>query len=74
MVKNADLDEKVPIRYRLSTINSLYEKFLSESHFNCNILYFKKNIPLYVIKPNPNDCGTCLCSKKTFWISDVCLG
>ena len=52
MVKNADHDAKVPIRYRLSTIDSLHEKFLSESHTNCNILYFKKIIPFYVIKPD----------------------
>ena len=31
MVTNVDHDEKVPIRYRLSTIDSLHEKFLSES-------------------------------------------
>ena len=41
MVKNADDDEKVPIRYRLSTIDSIYEMFLSGSHLNCNASYFK---------------------------------
>ena len=48
MLKNADGDEKVPIRYSLSSIDSLYEKFLSESHLNCNTSYFKKNIPFYL--------------------------
>ena len=52
MVKDADHDEKVPVSYRLYTVDSLYEKFLSESHLNYNILYFKKNIPFCVIKPD----------------------
>ena len=41
MVKNADDDEKVPIRYRPSSIDSIYEMFLSGSHLNCNVSYFK---------------------------------
>ena len=43
-MENADHDENVPIKYRFSTIDSLYEKFLLESHFELqyNIFYFKK--------------------------------
>ena len=63
MVKNADHEEKTPITYRLSAIGSLYEKFLLNSHLNCNILYFKKNNSFNFVKPNPNDWGICLCSK-----------
>ena len=73
MVTNADHDEKVPIRYRLSTIDSLHEKFLSESHFNCNVLYFKKNIPFFVTKPNPNDWGTCCFQRKPFVLSTTSI-
>ena len=48
MLKYADDDEKVPIRYSLSSIDSLCQKFLSGISFECNSLYFKKNIPFYL--------------------------
>ena len=64
MLKNADDDEKVPIRYSLSSIDSLYQKFLSESHLNViHCILRKTSLSICVIKPNPNNLGTCLCSK-----------
>ena len=51
--KNGD---KVPARYRLSTIACLHIKFLSEE-VDVTLSYFNKCIPYYVVKPNPNDWG-----------------
>jgi len=56
-----DLDEELPLRYRMSTLRSLYDKFIAESSHSCSYSYFSLNCPYYVEKPSPNDWGTCLC-------------
>ena len=61
MKKDPETNEKVPVRYRLATPRSLCEKFNTESSLNCSSVYFQNNCPFDVIKPNPNDWGTCCC-------------
>ena len=59
MKKNPDKkEEKVLVLYRLSSIISLHDKFVSESLHKCGLEYFRQNCPYD--KPNPNDWGTCL--------------
>ena len=63
MKKNpANPDEILPVRYRLCSLKSLYEKFKAENMQECSFSYFTQNCPFNVFKPNPNDWGTCLCS------------
>ena len=57
-----DPDEILPLRYRLCTITALFEKFKAENSQECSFSYFAQNCPFNVVKPNPNDWGTCLCA------------
>ena len=52
--------KKVPVRYRMSSLGALDEKFVSES-MPCSFSHFKENCPYFVKKPNANNWGTCPC-------------
>ena len=56
-----DESKKVPVKFRLGTIMTLHSKFESECDTCVSVEIFRINIPFNVIKPNPNDWGTCLC-------------
>ena len=53
--------KKENIRYRTSYLPILYEKFLCELNVNCSYSHFCKLVPENIIKPKPQDWGTCLC-------------
>ena len=53
--------KKEGILYRLGTLKVLYEKYCSEYDNSCSYSWFCKNIPKNIIKPKPEDWGTCLC-------------
>ena len=57
----ADKSKKVPVKLRLGTIKALHSKFESECDTCVSVETFRINNPFNVIKPNPNDLGTCLC-------------
>ena len=62
MVKNPhDPSEKVPVRYRLGNIHSLYMQYCAEDRTACSHSLFCKYVPYNVIKPKASDWGTCLC-------------
>ena len=62
MVKNPhDPSEKVPVRYRLDNIHSLYMQYCAEDRTACSYSLFCKYVPYNVIKPKASDWGTCLC-------------
>ena len=52
---------KVPLRYRLSTLKMLHAKFEAESESSCSYQTFCNYAPYYVVKPKPTDWGSCLC-------------
>ena len=56
--------KKCGIRYRMSNLHVLHEKFISESSEtveSCSYSWFCKLVPSNIIKPKPQDWGTCLC-------------
>ena len=59
----AERGKKVPARYRLGTIKMLHWRFEAETGVVCSLECFRQNIPFDVVRPKPNDWGTCLCAK-----------
>ena len=63
MIKNLNnsIAGPVPLRYRLSSLKALYQKFLAASSLSCFYETFTRNVPFYITRPKPDDWGTCLC-------------
>ena len=54
--------KKDGMRYRLATLEILWEKFLAEEGADyCSYAQFTRYTPTNIIKPKPEDWGTCLC-------------
>ena len=53
--------EKVPLRYPLHYLTLLYDKFIAETSEECCYETFTRHVPHYVIKPEAEEWGTCLC-------------
>ena len=53
--------ESKSLRYRLSSLKVLHEKLLAEEDLECSYSQFNRLVPHNVIKPKPEDWGTCLC-------------
>ena len=53
---------KKGLRYRLLSLSNLYVKFLGEKDTDCSYSQFTRYVPDHIIKPKPEDWGTCLCS------------
>ena len=56
-------NENNPVRYRMSTLKTLYLKFCAESSLSCCFSTFTRNIPQNIKRPNPLTWDTCLCVK-----------
>ena len=52
---------KTNLRYRLDFRHVLHEKFLTEIGKECSLSQFCRLIPCNIVKPEPQDWGTCLC-------------
>ncbi|CAL4091766.1 unnamed protein product [Meganyctiphanes norvegica] len=52
---------KKGIRYRLMTLEDLHQKFVVDEELECSYPQFTRHVPGYIIKPKPEDWGTCLC-------------
>ena len=52
---------KKGIRYRLSTLQELHKLFIVDQSVERSYSQFTRHVPEYIIKPQPEDCGTCLC-------------
>ena len=50
-----------PVRYRLAYLSILHNKFEAETGMTCHYSTFVRHMPKYIIKPKPEDWGTCLC-------------
>ena len=53
--------KKKHFRYRLASLEILWEKFMAEERVDCSYAQFTRYIPSNIIKPKPEDWGTCLC-------------
>ena len=61
-VVNPDVRKaKKDIRYHLSMLQELHKRFIVDQSVECSYFYFTKHMPEYIIKPKPEDWGTCLC-------------
>ena len=56
-------NENIPVRYRMSTLKTLYLKFCAESSLSCCFSTFTRNIPQNIKRPSPLTWNTCLCVK-----------
>ena len=54
-------NKKEHLRYRLTYLHVLHEKFLAEYKVDCSYSNFCKLVPSNIVKPKPQDWGTCLC-------------
>lgn len=62
VMKNPDdKTEKVPARYRLSSLSFLHKKFVAQTDEQCDYTTFTRHVPYYVSKPSPQSWGTCIC-------------
>ncbi|KAG1664395.1 hypothetical protein GQR58_019837 [Nymphon striatum] len=61
IIKSENPSKISPIRYRFSTLKTLFEKFCAE--VDCEITYqiFCRNVPPYIVKPIPSAWETCYC-------------
>ena len=53
--------KKEHLRYQLTNLHVLHEKFLAEYKVDCLYSNFCKLVPSNIVKPKPQDWGTCLC-------------
>ena len=53
--------KKEHLRYRLTYLHVLHEKFLAGYKVDCSYSNFCKLVPSNIVKPKPQDWGTCLC-------------
>lgn len=77
--------KKAGFRYRLCYLHVLHHKFMADTGVDCSYSHFCRMVPSYVIRPKPQDWGTCLCIlclnpelklealKKTREFKKVCL-
>ena len=56
-------NENILVRYRMSTLKTLYLKFCAESSLSSSFSSFTRNIPQNVKRPRPLTWDTCLCVK-----------
>ena len=56
-------NENIPVRYRMSTLKTLYLKFCAESSLSCCFSTFTRNIPQNIKRLSPLTWDTCLCVK-----------
>ena len=61
VVVHDEKNVKKGLRYRLSSLKVLYEKFLADSTVDCSYSQFTRLIPTNVVKPKAEDWGTCMC-------------
>ena len=52
---------KKGIRYRLASLQELHQRFQVDESVECSYVQFTRYVPEHVIKPKPEDWGTCLC-------------
>lgn len=52
---------KKGIRYRLLSLSDLHQKFLGDEDIECSYSQFSRCVPDNIVKPRPEDWGTCLC-------------
>ena len=52
---------KKDLRYRLMSIKDLHLKFITDNEIECSYQHFARQVPDNIIKPKPEDWGTCLC-------------
>ena len=52
---------KKGIRYRCESLKELHAKFLADHDYECSYAQFTRYVPDYIVKPKPEDWGTCLC-------------
>ena len=52
---------KKDLRYRLMSIKDLHLKFITDNEVECSYQHFARQVPDNIIKPKPEDWGTCLC-------------
>ncbi|CAL4159016.1 unnamed protein product, partial [Meganyctiphanes norvegica] len=43
------------------TLEDLHQKFVVDEELECSYPQFTRHVPGYIIKPKPEDWGTCLC-------------
>ena len=53
--------KKGKLRYRLDYLHVLHRKVLSEYQVECSYSHFSKLVPNDIVRPKPQDWGTCLC-------------
>ena len=51
----------IQLRFRMGTLNSLHQQFVSVSESDCSFSSFCRYVPSFVRKPKYNEWGTCLC-------------
>ena len=56
-------DQAAPVRYELSTIQTLHKKFLAGSDIQCSLSTFTRNIPVNICRPSSLTWDTCLCMR-----------
>ena len=49
------------ICYRMMSIKDLHLKFITDNDVECSYQHFARQVPDNIIKPKPEDWGTCLC-------------
>ena len=52
---------KKGIRYHLSMLQELHERFIVDQSVECSYSQFTRHVPENIIKPKPEYWGTCLC-------------
>ena len=53
---------KKGLRYHLLSLTDLHEKFITDEDEECSFSQFTRYVPKNIIKPKPEDWGTCLCA------------
>ena len=59
---NNSVAKAAPLRYRLSSLKALHQKFLAESSLSSSYETFTRNVPFYITRPKPDNWETCLCA------------
>ena len=55
-------NKKVPARFTLGTLKTLYSQFVTENIGKCSFSALNKHVPFDVMKHKTNDWETCLCA------------
>ena len=59
------------LRYRLMSLKDLHEKYLVGEDYQCSYAQFTSYVLDSIIKPKPEDWGTCLNPKLKFQLNLV---